>query len=64
MYKRANIPEPPRGDETLVDRLIQDEEVLFDVKKILAQFEQEGMSLSVDDILWRNSRRVQRILLE
>ena len=60
MYKRANIQEPPRGDETLVDRLIQDEEVLFDVKKILAQFEQEGMSLSVDDILWRNSHNEQQ----
>ena len=60
MYKRANIPEPPRGDETLVDRFIQDEEVLFDVKKILAQFEQEGMSLSVDDILWRNSHNEQQ----
>ena len=60
VYKRAKIPEPPRGDETLVDRLIQDEEVLFDVKKILAQFEQEGMSLSVDDILWRNSHHEQQ----
>lgn len=34
--------------------------MLFDVKKILAQFEQEGMSLSVDDILWRNSHHEQQ----
>ena len=48
------IEEPPKDDGGILDSLLSSDDGVFDVKKVIAQFQQEGVSLSVDDILWRD----------
>ena len=54
VYSRKRAIEPPQENGGLLDSILQEEEVMFDIKKVLAEFQREGVSLSVDDILWRD----------